>query len=42
MTATVVRRIYFVKCSGQMLVSVPKDSGFEAGDYVEIKKVGGD
>lgn len=35
----VIRKIYENKHTGQMLVGVPKDSGFVVGDYVELVNV---
>lgn len=34
-----IRKVYKTKASDQLLVSIPKDSGIESGDYVSIKKV---
>ena len=35
-------KVWKNKSSGQCLVSIPKDSNIEMGDYVRIKKVRGD
>jgi hypothetical protein len=38
----ILRRVYLVKASGQLLVSIPRDGGIKEGDYVRIEKVNGD
>lgn len=34
-----IRKVYSIKGSGQKIVTIPKDSNINNGDYVEIKKV---
>ena len=34
-----IRRIYSNKKTKQMLICIPKGSGFEDKDYVEVKKI---
>jgi len=35
----IIRKVYHVKGTGQLLVSIPKDEGIVKGDYVKIEKV---
>ena len=35
----IIRKIYCNRASGQLLISIPKRSGYKEGDYVEIKHV---
>jgi hypothetical protein len=35
----IIRRVYQVKANNQLLVTIPKDSGIKAGDFVEIIKM---
>ena len=34
-----IRKVYFVNCTKQLLVSIPEDSDIKKGDYVKIEKV---
>lgn len=38
----IVRRVWRNKANGQLLVTVPKDSEIEEGDYVKLTKVEND
>ena len=35
----IIARVRLSKYNGQKLLTIPKDSGIEAGDYVKIIKV---
>jgi hypothetical protein len=35
----IIRRVFMSRVNRQKMVTVPKDSDIEEGDYVEIKKV---
>jgi len=35
----VIRRVYENKSTGQKLVTIPKDSDIQVGDYVKLEKV---
>ena len=34
-----IRQVFFIKFSKQKMITIPKDSEIETGDYVEIIKV---
>jgi hypothetical protein len=35
----IIRKVWTRKTTGQLLITIPSDSGIKAGDFVEIKKV---
>lgn len=35
----IIARVFINRANSQKLITVPKDSGIESGDFVEIRKV---
>jgi len=36
---TVIRKVWKNKHSNQLLITIPKDCGIEAGDYISVVKI---